>query len=367
MEELLGQDTPDGVRVNAIVPESMLPRQLGRGVALVKVDDRVRRPMSRWVWEQVALPPLLDRLEADVLFCPGGTTPRSRVDNRFLVTMSRNMLPFDRLERARYRPGYIKARLAVLERVLLRSMMSADLVIFVSDYALQVVTDRASGSIRRSIVIHHGVDERFRGGGCLPRPKWLPEGDYVLYVSNFEPYKHQLSVVRAFGRIRSNRVESLKLLLVGPESSSRYSREVRHEIHRLGLGSDVLVRGQIAHLELPAVYGYARVSVFASTCENCPNVLLEAMAAGRPLVVSNRAPMPEFARGSALYCDPEDPIDLARKIGCLLKDSNRSVNLGRLAAEEARKYDWTATANRTWLAILKAWQESTPIGGARSR
>jgi len=246
-------------------------------------------------------------------------------------------------------------------------MIDADLVVFVSQYAQKVITAKASGRIANSVVIPHGVGVQFKAAAGQWRPSWLPADDYVLYVSNFEPYKHQVSVVRAFARLREAQDGTTKLLLIGPPSSRRYTKQVLDEIDRLHLGSAVLIRESASQIELAAAYGHARVGVFASTCENCPNVLLEAMAAGRPLVVSNRAPMPEFARQAALYCDPEDPAGMAARITALFDDPGLSADLGRRAAEESQKFDWATTAERTWRAILDAWSASRRTEGASRR
>lgn len=358
VKELLAEDAPPGLEVTVVVPVSADLGCLGRGVRVVPIRDWFARPGLRWMWEHLALPRLLNRVKADALFCPGGSLPRAVGSRRLLITMSRNMLPFDKNERRRYPTGYIKLRLATLERILVRSMMSADLVIFVSEYARDIVTERTGGRIGRSVVIPHGVGRQFRNAGPLQRPQWLPTDDYILYVSNFEPYKHQLSLVRAFASLQEARARGLKLALVGPTSSRQYTQDVAHDIERLGLGLEVMIHNNISQEELPGAYSNARVGVFASTCENCPNVLLEAMAAGQPLVVSSRPPMPEFARQSVLYCNPEVPSELAERIGELLEDPDLSYDLGMRAARESRNFDWATTASHTWAAIIDAWHDA---------
>jgi glycosyltransferase involved in cell wall biosynthesis len=136
-------------------------------------------------------------------------------------------------------------------------------------------------------------------------------------------------------------------VLVGTESPE-YGRKVRAEIGRLGLENDVLVRGQVPYMEMPGLYQHAVLNIFASQCENCPNILLEAMAAGRPVIVSNRPPMPEFAGDAALYFDPASPADLAEKLATVL---DNPVYLGELAArarEQSLLYDWQSAARDTW-------------------
>jgi glycosyltransferase involved in cell wall biosynthesis len=359
LQQLLAKDAPGWAEVHAVVPAGLEFKRLGRGMNLVIVKDRISRPVLRSAWEHTFLPLLLRRTRADVLFCPGGSIPALVGVGRLRVTMSRNMLPFDRRERARYKSGYIKVRIAILERLLMRSMITADLVIFVSQHAERVITESARGSIGRSVVIPHGVGEVFRSAPQSPSLDWLPAQDYVLYVSNFEPYKHQVSVVRAFAILKTGRHAETKLLLVGPASSPSYTSAVHHEIRRLGLESDVIVRASLPQHELAGVYIRARAGVFASTCENCPNILLEAMAAGLPLVVSDRPPMPEFAKEAVLYADPENPVELADQLGKLLDSSALSADFAQRATEASRLFDWSSTAYRTWQTILDVWSETS--------
>ena len=141
----------------------------------------------------------------------------------------------------------------------------------------------------------------------------MPNNDYILYVSIFDIYKNQLEVVRGFSELRKNRPTLEKLVLAGYNDSS-YGAEVKREISRLGLEDKVILPGNVPHRELPAVYQHAKINLFASECENCPNILLEAMGAGRPLSSPNtsRCQNSEVTRLTILTLNPQGPC---RKIG----------------------------------------------------
>jgi glycosyltransferase involved in cell wall biosynthesis len=126
---------------------------------------------------------------------------------------------------------------------------------------------------------------------------------------------------------------------------------VRAEICRLGLQNDVVMAGKRSYEEIPSLYHHALLNLFASECENCPNILLEAMAAGRPLLVSSRPPMPEFAGTAAIYFDPKSPVDLASKLVSVLDNSLWMSELAAKAKKRSLLYDWQSTARRTWDAI----------------
>jgi glycosyltransferase involved in cell wall biosynthesis len=264
------------------------------------------------------------------------------------------MIPFDRVQRARYPLGYTRVRNWLLERAMLRSMLRADLVIFVSDFARRVIELRVQERIKRAVVIPHGVGPEFRvGSGPVQRPRWLPAGNYLLYVSTFDVYKAQLEVVRGFSLLKARRGGTEKLVLVGSEKQNpNYSSKVRAEIMRLGLEEDVSIVGLVPHQELPGVYQNALINVFAAESENCPNILLEAMAAGRPVVSSSIPPMPEFGGDAVVYFNPREPEDFADKVGKIMDDPSALRTLGQRAAERALRYDWEVAAAATWQTIF---------------
>jgi glycosyltransferase involved in cell wall biosynthesis len=318
-------------------------------VRRVDLNWPVENPFPRALWERIALKRLLRQIRADVLFCPGGVSAIVPPPACKSVTMFRNMVPFDMAQRRRYPLGYMRVRHALLRPLLLRSMKKADLVICISEFARRVIEKQCPELAPKTVVIPHGVSPEFRD--CtIPRPKWLPTQNYFLYVSILDVYKAQVEVVRAYDLLRKRRPTSEKLLLVGPERSD-YAGKVRDEIQRLGLAEHVLLPGPVPHNELPAVYRHALVNIFASECENCPNILLEALAAGRPVLSSDCPPMTEFGGPAAIYFDPRNPLELAEKLGNVLDDPSRLEVLAALAEQRSRLFDWRRTARLTWTAI----------------
>jgi glycosyltransferase involved in cell wall biosynthesis len=335
----------DSVQVFVLAPDSLEMPDRGN-IHRVRVRWPVANPVSRAIWEKVCLARLARRLEADVLFCPGGILG-SRVPVRCKsVTMFENMIPFDLAQRRKYPLGYMRLRNWLLERVMRRSMKKADQVICHSEFAEKVIERNAPGVSSKVVVIPHGIGVRFRSDH-VRRLEWLPAERYVLYVSTIDVYKAQVEVVQAYALLKQRRPLVEKLVLVGPERP-RYAQKVRNEIARLGLAHDVLLTGPVPHDDLPSLYQNALINVFASECESCPNIMLEALASGRPLLASNRPPMPEFAGDAAIYFDPSNPQDLAEKLGSIIDDPVRLAELSTKARERSQLYDWAKLARTTW-------------------
>lgn len=306
----------------------------------------VTNPLSRTLWEKIALPILLRRRHVEVLFCPGGVIATKPPPGCRTATMFRNMIPFDKRVRESIPIGLQRARNWLLYRAMLRSMSSADLTIFVSDYARGVIEKLVP--IRKAITLPHGVGRAFRTFATdLPRPNFLPKGEYILYVSRFDVYKHHYEVVMAYSRLPESIRAQTKLVLVGETGTNEASR-VAGLIGESGLAGQVVVTGPIPYAELPGVYKHARLVVFASSCENCPNILLEALGAGRPIASSDVMPMPEFGGDAVAYFSPYEPADIAATMLHLLTDESLASELALRSGRRSEHYDWAETARATW-------------------
>src|SRR5262249_52035488 len=146
-------------------------------------------------------------------------------------------------------------------------------------------------------------------------------------VSSYEPYKAQLEVVRAFAKVVQEWGNPLSLVLVGPNNTPSYAAQVKREAAALGVGPQVLLPGNRPYSDLPGAYLHSFINVFASEAENCPNALLEGMAAGKPILCSRRSPMPEFAGDSVWYFEPTNVGELAALLGRLLREHDARVDL----------------------------------------
>ncbi len=327
-------------------------------------DPRIRRipvqwpagnPFARAIWEKLRIPALLSKLRADILFCPGGIIANRVPSGCKTVTMFRNMIPFSEEQTRRYRPGYMRLRNLLLKRAFLDSMRGADLVIFLSNHARATIEAHLGSELRNQVTIPHGLARAFKRSTASQATQTnasLPPEGYLLYVSTLDYYKAQIEVVQAYGLLKHKRPTKEKLLLIGPEYPE-YGNLVRKEIANHRLEGSVLLAGPLPHSQMPEIYRNALVNIFASECENCPNILIEALASGRPVLSSHCPPMPEFGGDGALYFDPRSPADLAEKLASLLDDPTRMSELAAKAEDRSRLYDWEACARRTWQSLYQ--------------
>ena len=309
--------------------------------------------VSRLLWQRFRLPALA-RASCDVLFVPGGNaSPRFRP----VVTMSRNMLPFEWHELRRYGASWATLRLLLLRIGQSRTFRRADGLIFLTEYARSRVA-RIARLPARVTVIPHGVEERFRIAVREPRAlaDCTPERPLRgLYVSIVDVYKHPWHVARAVHALREAGVP-IAIDFVGPAYGPALTR-FEATLRELDPERRFLrYRGAVPFERLHELLRECELFVFASSCENMPNVLLEGMAAGLPIACSNRGPMPEVLGDTGVQFDPELPEEIARAILTLAEDTDLRRRCAEAASARAREFSWRRCAEAT-LAFLAATEK----------
>jgi glycosyltransferase involved in cell wall biosynthesis len=306
----------------------------------------------RIFWQRFRLARLARAADCDLLFAPGGSYAG---DFRPMVTMCRNMLPFEWRELRRYGCSLTSIRLMLLRWAQSRSFRQAEGLIFLTEYAhdqVMRVVKTASGKIA---VVPHGVGDRFAGRTRKPLPISHYSADNpfrILYISAVEMYKHQWHVAEAVARLRSSGLP-VALDLVGPGYGPALAR-LRRTLNRVDrAGEFVRYVGAVPIGEIHARYAEAEACVFASSCENLPNILLEGMASGLPIACSKRGPMPEVLGDAGVYFDPENPDDIARALRDLIVSPELRARLAKASIERAQSYSWPRCARETFAFLAK--------------
>jgi glycosyltransferase involved in cell wall biosynthesis len=315
---------------------------------LVKVGDPMLERSLPWraYWQQFRLADAVRRAECTVLFVPGGSYAG---DFQPVVTMSQNMLPFEWREARRYGVSTMTLRLLLLRWSQARTLRRAAGVIFLSEYARARITAEI-GSLSASVsTIPHGIDPRFLHEPRAQRDLAAYDTERpmrAIYVSSVDMYKHQWHVAEAVVALRAQGLP-LVLDLVGPAYPPALKR-LRETLRRIDpAGAVVRYVGPTPHSELPARYAAADLGVFASSCENLPNILIECMASGLPIACSNRGPMPEVLGEGAVYFDPESSESIARALSGLVTSRELRERSARDAFESARAYSWERCSAET--------------------
>lgn len=177
----------------------------------------------------------------------------------------------------------------------------------------------------------------------------IPE-QYLYYVGSIEPRKNLGLVVRALAELRQNYSGTIKLVISG--SKSWLTSELYQQIQALGLTDQVIFTGRVTEAEKIALLSAATAFVFPSFYEGFGLMVLEAMAAGCPVITSNVSALPEVAGAAALTVGTNDAVGLARQIHQLMTDTTVRQRLVAAGREWARQFTWDTAAKQT-LAVLE--------------
>ena len=320
------------------------PSALGKGL------------LQRTLWQRYRLSQAARDEGCDVLFVPGGSYAGNFHP---VVTMSQNLLPFEMLELLRYGWTLFTLKLLLLRLTQSRSFRKADGVIFLTEYARDVVLRVTSKLRGQTCIVPHGLNSRFNKAPKLQRA--IAEYDVahpyrVLYVSIIDEYKHQWHVVEAVDALRKQGFP-IVLALVGPAYPPALKR-LNQTIDCLDVKRRwVHYHGAIPFNELHLRYAEADLGLFASSCENMPNILLETMASGLPIACSNRGPMPEVLGQAGVFFNPEQPEDIARALRELIESQRTRTELARASYGRVQEYSWLRCADETFRFLVGVIQQ----------
>ena len=144
-----------------------------------------------------------------------------------------------------------------------------------------------------------------------------------------DPLKDLETLIRAFALVREVLPES-RLRLFGPipEGNEDYKRGCLQLVEDLGMGVAVSFEGPSTPLE---AYRAGHVVVLSSILEALPYTVLEAMAAGRPVVATDVGGVGEAVGDAGLLVPPREPGVLAAACLRLLNDEGQRDAMGKLA------------------------------------
>jgi glycosyltransferase involved in cell wall biosynthesis len=313
------------------------------------------RPV-RILWEQLVLPRLLSRGGFDLVHSPGYLAP--------LLTRTPVVITVYDIIALQFPDWCTPTNRMNYGLMLPRAIRKAAGIIVPSEATRKDVIACFPAAATKTRAIPLAAGSEF---GVAPDPAdceaarrryGLPES-YILFVGNLEPKKNLVRLVEAYALLRE-RGTGHGLVIAG--SPAWGGEHLRARIRALGLEGSVVLTGVVRPEDLPCVYAMADVFAFPSLYEGFGLPPLEAMAAGVPVVASNRASLPEVTGDAAILVDPLRADAIADAIQDVLSNGelrNRLVAKGR---ERTRMFSWSRTARATeafYRQVLEQRQKRT--------
>lgn len=172
--------------------------------------------------------------------------------------------------------------------------------------------------------------------------------DYILFLSTLKPSKNLEGLLEAFRMLQKD----IDLVIVGKKGWLYQS--IFEKVKSLDLEKRVIFTDFIPEEDKPPLIKGAILLASPSFWEGFGMHVVEAMALGVPVVVSNVGSLPEIAGSAGIVVDPNDPKEIASGLGQVVSmPKNQYNNLARRCGAMVEKFDWQKTAGET-LKVLES-------------
>ncbi len=350
----LARNRADDITVFSSSWKDRLPSDLPRHIPGARVVDR-RIPVSmlNLSWHRLQWPPIeaLAGGAFDVAHSPHPLLMPVRAAAQVVTIHDLYFLSNPERTSAEIRRDYASLAAAHARR--------ADRIIVVSRFV--------AGEVHRLLDV-----PRDRISVCMNgAPEWTTaparagSDGYILFVGTLEPRKNLSGLLEAYGRLITRHANAPRLVIAGGLAAGADAAIAAAE--RAPLAGRVEFRGYVPPHETEALFKGAQMFVLPSFDEGFGIPALEAMAAGVPVIASNRGGLPEVVGDAGLLIDPDDPESLTSAMLMMIGDSSLRANLAVKGLERARLFTWSQTARDVRSAYeeaLLARRRRAPIAAA---
>jgi glycosyltransferase involved in cell wall biosynthesis len=346
-----GDDTFKGETLQGVSHESDFSDTFK--VGSFKGGDHLTWKKIGWprLWTQggLALRTYLDRL--DVLFVPAHTLPILRKPGLPTVVTIHG-LEYEYLPEHYRFPQ--KLYLTWSTRYAVRF---ADRIIAVSQFTADELQSRLGADPKKISVIHEGVDRQAYQRSFTEAEKQDVlsklgiSKPYLLFLGVVQPRKNLERLIEAFSRIRLTGSDPVSLSLVVAGKIGWMYGNILQAPRKYGVEDRVKFPGFVPQDSLPILLQESLAFILPSLTEGFGLPVLEAMAAGAPVIAAKTGALPEVAGDAGLYIDPLSVDDMSKTLQAVISSEEMRKELRKKGLSRVRQFSWDRAAVET-LAVL---------------
>lgn len=292
--------------------------------------------LERW-----ALGAEIARLRLDLLHSPDFIPPAFGYDHSVITVHDLHFLYYPRFLTAKSRRYYNQQITWAVDR--------ADHILADSHATQADLTSLLDVPPDKISVVHLAADASFR-----PQPdavareiagRYDLQPGFLLFVGTLEPRKNVPGLLLAYRILLDEHVTGSPLVLVG--SKGWLYDQIFERTKALELTDHVRFLDRVPGADLPGLYTAASVLAMPSFYEGFGLPALEAMSCGTPVVVADRASLPEVTGKAGLVVNPEDPTEIAQALREVLTDRTRREHMREAGLKRAESFTWERAARKT--------------------
>jgi|GEM_PF-1926390 len=291
----------------------------------------------RHIWHSILFPFYARKYRPDIIHLPNTLPLMFKVANT-VCTIHDELLEFT------FIPKYGIFRSFVRRMMIRQQVSKSSAIIAVSPAVRKALIAKTDIQLKRIHTILNGINvDYFRHPGksytsnCISKP-------YILFVSVIDKNKNLEALVLAFDLLPQCVKEKYSIVVAGKKGNA--FKTVETLIRNLELERKVKFLGHVME-GLPHLYTNADMFIMPSYYEGFSLPVLEAMAAGVPVIVSQNVAIAEMVKDGVLLFDPESPEALMNHIKTIANDHNVAAELRQNARRVIKRFSWSSTARAT--------------------
>lgn len=311
------------------------------------VPEWLKKPLLSMIWHLFALPALISRQGWQMLFLPAGNR---RIVAKYTVP---TVVTFHDLSQFHIPGKYDAFRMFYIKHVVPHYLKKAPAIFAISESTKADMLKFYRMKAEQIEVNYNGYNPD-KLEADLPlhelRNKFGISGKYMFYLARIEhPGKNHLNLLKAYELLPPEIKEEYELVCAGGKWNNADAVLAYHATMKDKLR--IHFPGFVEGADLAALYKQASLFVFPSLYEGFGLPLLEAFAAGVPVLCANRSSLPEIGADAVRCFDPEKPEHIAGLIEEVLRDPPLQIQMIFLGKERLLAFSWETHAARIWESL----------------
>jgi glycosyltransferase involved in cell wall biosynthesis len=314
----------------------------------VVIPCQTRHPLLWRLYFQYLIPKYLKKYKADLFFSPDGFIPKNI-----------NIPIINTIHDLNYvhQPQYIEN--PSHRRYLLKEFpvfaRKSDLLITVSEFSKRDIIELYDIHHNKIEVVFNAANEAYYPLEEEEKTRYknsLTQGrDYFYFVGSIHKRKNLGNLFKAFDLFKEETKSDVMLIIVGEKRD--WEGELEGIFKKMKHKKDVILTGRLDAKEINKVSNSALALAFVSQFEGFGIPIVEAFAAGCPVITSNTTSMPEVAGDAAIYCDPFLVASIAEAMEKIYTQPSLINKLRDKGFEQNKKFSWEKSSERLWNSIEK--------------
>ena len=308
--------------------------------------------------EQVLLPAVLSKIRPDLVHFPHFNVPLLYPGKFVLTVHDITKSEFKNIASTTHSKPIFLLKHTGYEFVLNQAVHRAKKILVPSNHVKNKLLESFDLENDKLVVTYEAADDIYSKSGSKKiskarkrelLQKYKIKEPFIIYVGNAYAYKNLSLVLEALKFLDE------KVYFVHAAVRNQFVDRLIDKAKEIGVVDSYINTGFIPNDDLAEILPLSQAFVFPSLSEGFGLPGIEAMAAGCPVIASNIPVFKEVYGSAALFFDPRDPKELAKKIQSITNDENLTgwqsglkMELRKKGLKQVKKYSWKKMAQQTF-------------------